>query len=505
MKYKIYFTPKEDAQDVQTHISDVNDIGFNSQQLKADNFNIIRVEAMPETESMPSSPPAAIQDSPAEPIQPASINPYQSDSTSAFGRGLMQGGSFGFADEIAGISPFGKDLFSDNAQSQAEAAKNVARAKNELAERGSPVAYSVGEFLGEVPLDIIGSIATKAGGALLAKTGLKAASPTLSKAGAQLATNSVANAATQGALTGALGGMGRAEEGQTLEQGAKGALIGAGTSVLGDVIGKKLMPKSQSALLSESATDAFKSVNPAQIANTASTQQTNMVRDIYKQYAQQGLDSAGKQKIDLQSTLEMLEKRLAGTKGEGREAIFKKMEEARKEIDFIDKLNFEAKANLDKFMAGDGLIDKNVRSMDEIQPAIDAASLTRYLELKKTPGSTPKLLNFFESDQALLKKTAANLRISEDELLRRIELDDVSLKKEMTQDAIDRIGKKLTNLPANLSAPVASSAAQAAQSDRWKLPEPEESMLSPRDYVKKLDADRLDELLRIIEQDKRKK
>jgi hypothetical protein len=477
MKYKIYYAPEEDAQDVQTHVSDVNDLGYNSQQLKADKFNIIRVEAMPETQTMPSAAPAVSQDAPTEPVKPAPMNPYQFDSEGAFGRGFGQGLSMGFADEL-----------SDNT--------DVSRAKNELAEQGSPVAYSIGEFLGEIPasLGIAGGV--KKIGAKLATTGLQMGAPTIAKTGAQLATSPLANAVTSGAIEGAIGGAGRATEGKRTEGAGKGALIGAGSAAVGDVIGKYLIPKPQMSMLSDKADAAFKSVEMGRPEITGKQEATRMVRSLWEPVAQDTLNLGKAQINTLMGEVEGLKRSLRMSQYSDAEKLAMNAE-LKMKTERIKDLENQLAPTADlmaKRDAGEGALNENVRSINDVRH-----QLGLNVDVKLGEGSSVNTLD--PEALSVLEKIADNKLIDVPDVIQLILKDDESIRKMMTEKAYRNLQEKLVSLPTNVAAPLATSAAQATRSDRFKLPEPQESLLSPRDYVKKLDRERLEELLRIIDED----
>ena len=128
--------------------------------------------------------------------------------STAFRRGLLQGGSLGFSDELAGL--FGGQ-------------KEDVRERNREAEWGNPISYNAGQLAGGVGAGIAATLAlpaTAAGGAAgLAGMGLKALLPRLAALGAvEGAASSVGHgnadtpreaakdAAAGGAIGGVLGG-----------------------------------------------------------------------------------------------------------------------------------------------------------------------------------------------------------------------------------------------------------------------------------------------------------
>lgn len=115
----------------------------------------------------------------------------------SFGRGALQGLTFGFSDEIAGLA---ESAFTNKTYKQA---RDESRAANKKAKEENPWSYGIGEVGGG-----IGSAALTGGAGLAAKAGL----------------TGVRAAAALGAAEGALSGVGTAEGG--IDDSLKSALIG---------------------------------------------------------------------------------------------------------------------------------------------------------------------------------------------------------------------------------------------------------------------------------------
>jgi hypothetical protein len=204
MKYKLTFRDNQDATNTTERIVDAAQIGDIVSKAAKDNWTLIGNEA---TEIEPAKADLA--------NITARKNPYEKNSWNAFGRGLGQGALYNWTDEL-----------SDN--------KEVERAKNTLAQEGSPVAYGAGEWLGSIPAEIG---ATIAGGRVFKSIApMLANSPALLKTATNPAIRSVASGAAEGALSGA----GVAEEGQKTEGAGKGAIIGSAFSMAGNKIANKL-------------------------------------------------------------------------------------------------------------------------------------------------------------------------------------------------------------------------------------------------------------------------
>jgi hypothetical protein len=235
-QYKVTFKDKQDESNVHTQISSSEKLSENRAMLIKDGWDIVSVEAVPEA-------PTELGQTPVDAMTGQSMmpeaevdagqtkdelkNPYEWNSGNALGRGLMQGVSLGWGDEIAGKVFDEKD-------------KKIALAKNELAQQGSPAAYSVGEFIGGLGPDALLTWAT--GGLSRGLTGL-----TGSKTVAKYATNPGVLGAAEGVASGALQGGGVAEEGK----GWSGAGIGGTTGLIGSYLGGKLMPTQNTQALSK--------------------------------------------------------------------------------------------------------------------------------------------------------------------------------------------------------------------------------------------------------------
>ena len=170
----------------------------------------------------PATPPAAPGSAPFDPqaflAQTAPAAPPEDISKIAsFGRGVLQGGTLGFADEISGGI---ESLFTDKPYAQA---RDESRANFQAAAAANPITSKIGE--------IGGSVAT----ALLPIPGMQMAS-VAGKTG--LAGSRLAQGALLGAKLGAVEGVGHSVADNVLDMGtdaAKGAATGAVMSGITDV------------------------------------------------------------------------------------------------------------------------------------------------------------------------------------------------------------------------------------------------------------------------------
>lgn len=170
---------------------------------------------------------------------PSKQNPAATD----FGdiaRGLWQGASFGFGDEISAMAKAGIGAATTGADYSRLYEENLEYERKALADfhKNNPVAA--------IATEIVGSMVT--GGVVGGKLGVtralaaKAAAAKAAGSGAVVA-NAVGTGVGLGAIGGGVYGAGTAEEGERLAGAAQGAAFGAGGGAIGGALGGTLGPK----------------------------------------------------------------------------------------------------------------------------------------------------------------------------------------------------------------------------------------------------------------------
>jgi len=165
-----------------------------------------------ELQALGAQPVAAAQPAPAsgltlEQLQAMGAQPYEEpappepSTLSALGRGALQGASFGFADEIAGL--IGKLQGKDYATE-----RDAVREANAAAQRAHPLAYGGGEIGAGLATAVVPGLGVAKGASAL-KVGLQGAGlGALSAAGSSEATDAsgIARDVGEGAAVGGVGG-----------------------------------------------------------------------------------------------------------------------------------------------------------------------------------------------------------------------------------------------------------------------------------------------------------
>lgn len=209
-----------------------------------------------------------------EALAQAALEPPQEDSTlqtaADFGRGIVAGGSLGFADELVGVASAipavmdGKEAFLKKYREEQKASE----AAFEAARERSPVANLAGELAGGIGTGFLtgglgaGGAATTAG-----KLGAKEAAKFFTKEGLKQAGKKAANVAGTTALLGAVEGAGRSEGtlgskemlSDVVAGGTFGGLIGGSLSGAADLgkgavqAGKELLTEAPSPFMRQAA------------------------------------------------------------------------------------------------------------------------------------------------------------------------------------------------------------------------------------------------------------